>query len=111
MQPSQRPAPSRQSVIAGMLRLDRLEFEFCPALGERGFELSFGGIQRFAGGGLFLPGQIAQLFHERSQLAMRTDPCALGSLQFSEIVGRIEIGKGGLLEGLDFVQQCGHTQY
>jgi hypothetical protein len=53
--------------------------------GERGFEFHLGGVDEFAGGGLFLLRQRAELFHQRGELAVRPDPRALGLFERGEV--------------------------
>ena len=70
MQLAQRPATTWQSEIYRFFGRRHLEFEFSAALGQRGFQFGLGGVDSFAGRGLLLFGQCAQLFHQGGQFAV-----------------------------------------
>jgi hypothetical protein len=78
--------------------------------GERGFEFDFGGVDEFAGGGLFLLGERAELFHQRGEFAVRPDPRALGLFERGEVGRGLEFRQRGLFERFNFVQNPAITQ-
>ena len=57
---------------------------------EGGFEFLLGGVDEFAGGGLFFLRERAHLLHQRGEFAIRPDPRAFGLLQGGEI-GRAHV--------------------
>ncbi len=70
MQLAQRPATTWQSEIYRFFGQRVLEFEFTAALAQRGFQFGLGGVDSFAGSGLLLFGQRAQIFHQVGQFAV-----------------------------------------
>ena len=74
-------AAAGQGEIGGFLGQGGLEFEFGAAFGKRGFEFGLGGVDEFAGGGFFLLGERAELFHQRGELAVRRQSRRLWSVR------------------------------
>ena len=58
MEFAERAAAAGQGEISWLLGQRGFEFEFGAAFGERGFEFNLGGVDEFAGGGLFLLGSV-----------------------------------------------------
>ena len=97
MQFAERAAASGQGEIGRLLRQRGFEFQFLAARRQRGFQFDFGGVDEFAGGGLFLLGERAELFHQGGEFAVRPDPRALGLFQ------RGEVGRGFAIPPARFV--------
>ncbi len=105
MQFAERAAASGQREISRLFGQRGFKLQFVAAFAERGFEFLFRGVDRFAGGGTFSPWERAELFHHRSELAVRPDPRALGLFQRGEVGRGLEFRKCGLFQRFDFVQQ------
>ena len=75
---------------------------------ERGFEFDFGGVDEFAGGGLFFLGERAELFHQRGEFAVRPDPRAFGLFQRGEVGRGFQFGQRGLFQRFNFVEKSSH---
>ena len=105
MEFAERAAASGQGEIGRFLGQRGLEFEFGAAFGERGFEFDLGGVDEFAGGGLFLLRERAELFHQRGELAVGAEPGALGLFERGGVGRRLEFGERGLFQRFNFVQE------
>ena len=105
MQFAERAAASGQREIRRLFRQRGLQFQFLAARRERGFEFHLGGVDEFAGGGLFFLGERAELFHQRGELAVRPDPRALGLFQRGEVGRGFEFGQRGLFQRINFVEK------
>src|SRR6185295_19099849 len=57
------------------------------------------------GGGFFFPGKRAELFHQRGEFAVRSDPGALGLFEGGEVGSAFKLRERGLFQRFDFVQE------
>ena len=108
MQFAERAAASGQREIGRLFRQRSFQFQFLAARDERGFEFHFGGVDEFAGGGLFFFRERAELFHQRGELAVRPDPRALGLFQRGEVGRGFEFRQRGLFQRFNFVEKSSH---
>ena len=105
MQFAERAAASGQGEIGRLFRQRGFQFQFFAARGERGFEFHFGGVDEFAGGGLFFLGKRAELFHQRGELAVRPDPRAFGLFERGEVGRGFQFRERGLFQRFDVVEE------
>ena len=108
MQLAERAAASGQGEVGWMLGHRGGEFEFTTTFGERSFEFDLGDVDEFAGGGLLFLRERAELFHQRGEPAVRSDPRALGLFQCSEVGSGFEFRERGLFQRFDFVKESSH---
>ena len=87
-----------------------LQFEDGALAGEHGFEVDFGSVDGFAGGGAVLLGEAAELLHQGSELAMGSEPSALGLFERGDLGGGFELGQRGPLEWFEILQQRRHKR-
>jgi hypothetical protein len=105
--PSARRRPGRVKSV-GCLGSAAASSQFAAPLQERGFEFHLGGVDKFSGGGFFLFGKRAELFHQGCELAVGANPRAFGLLQRGEVGRGFEFRAGGLFQRFDFVQESSH---
>ena len=108
MQATQRTATARRGEVSRLLGQGRLEFQNAADLGQHGFQLLFGRIDRLAGQGTFFLRQGAQLLHECRERALGSEEAALGPVQGCEIRrGPKFLLRGGEDGGKAFLQGHG----
>ena len=105
MEFAERAAAAGQGEIGRFLGQGGFEFEFAPAFGQGGFQFDLGGVDEFAGGGFLFLGKGAELFHQRGESAVRSDPGTFGLFERGEVGRGFQFREGGLLQGFNFVQQ------
>ena len=105
MQFAERAAASGQCEIGRLFGQRGFQIQLFTARDERGFKFDLGGVDEFAGGGLFFLGECAELFHQHSELAIRPDPRALGLFQSGEVGGGAQFSQRGLFQRFDFGQE------
>ena len=105
MQFAEGATASGQGEIGRLLRQRGFHFQFAPPLDEHGIEFCLRGVDGLAGGGTIFLRQRAELFHQRGEFAVRSDPGALGVFERGEVGGGLQVRERGLLERFDVVQR------
>ena len=88
-------AAAGQREVGRLFGQRRFEFQFAAAPGQGSFQLNLGGINGFAGGRFLFLGQRPELLHQRGELAVRSDPSALGLFQPGKVGRGLEFRQRG----------------